>query len=367
MTKYILAFLVCCTARADLAADYTAFLQKYGRKHAISGSLAAIRGRESFADAAGQADDDRALKNATDTLFPIASNSKEIVASAIVKLQEMGRLKVEDPVQKFIPEFPDARVTLTHLLQHTSGVADVYDDPEFARGLGKQDFTIAQILRVATASPLMFTPGSRFEYSNTGYLLLGEVVRRVSGMTLGHFLRRYLFAPNNLRDLGIGLWERNPDRAARAYEIQASGARADYMRSNGYTEMYLGDVWADGNVVSTAPELARWALALATGRVLNGPSTAQIFTPSQVEQYGFGWSVGETAGGRHLYSHWGGFQGFWSFVAVIPELQAAVVWLSNQEQRDLDLDQFARELIEGLGDEPNKNAGTGPAFKNQIK
>ena len=154
---------------------------------------------------------------ATDsTVYPVGSVSKQFTAAAIVMLSEQGRLRLDDPITRYLPEgsavWPS--VTIRHLLTHTSGV------PQDTMPDWRRDYTEAELVRSAAAQPLEFTPGDRQSYSSTGYALLGIIIHRVTGQFYGDFLREHLFRP-----LGMGTARVNsdadivPNRAAGYYLV----------------------------------------------------------------------------------------------------------------------------------------------------
>jgi len=258
------------------------------------------------------------------TVYQSGSVGKQFTAGAIMLLVQEGRAGLDDPVTRFFPDAPDQwrAVTIRHLLTHTSGAGDYPDDFDFRR-----DYTEDQVRAIVLAQPLAFTPGSEWRYSNFGYVLLGTIIRHVTGKFYGDFLAERIFAP-------LGMTTARIIAEADIVPHRAAG----YRREDG---VLLNQEWvaptinttADGSLYLTVRDMARWDSALSGTRLFTPASLALIRTPVTLSgggthPYGFGWRVGE-AGGHRYMAHGGSWQGFKSYIVRYPEDGLTVVVFAN--------------------------------------
>jgi CubicO group peptidase (beta-lactamase class C family) len=336
---------------ADLAISLTEIVNRFASQHGLSGTLGVQSPERSFEMGVGSADDGRHQACGPETLYLIASNSKQFAAAAILKLEEEGKLSVDDEVSLFFPEYPKENLasdgkaaTLRHLLQHVSGIPNAYGDEQIARALFQRPIEFKELLDAIKNRPLQFRPESKWEYSNTGYILLGEVVRRRSGMSYGDYLRSRFWHPLGLSHTSIGFPQEHDSKPAKSYISTAAG-REDFVLASGIKEPHVSDVFVDGNIFTSVGDLGKWLLALTSGRVLSAASTKSMFSPSAVKPYGFGWILGRDAKGRTRYAHWGYWLGYMSFIVIYPQEQVAVVWLGNQLMSEEVSSAFYDEVV----------------------
>jgi CubicO group peptidase (beta-lactamase class C family) len=269
-----------------------------------------------------------------DTRYVIASVTKQFTALAVLKLQEDGRLSVDDPACGYLPDCPAAwrAITIDQLLTHTSGLFNyVAIGPAAAERLferiGTHEPTPEQLTDIFAARPLEFAPGTRHEYSNSGYVLLGRVIERLSGQEYGEFLRTAILRPLRMSDTGY-----RPGFA--------EGFAAGYHGWSKPADSYDPAVFfAAGGIYSTVRDLARWNDFLLTGRpAIVGRDTLGELLRARVEsgrteQYGYGIQVRD-AGGRPAFFHSGWVPGFTSYDEVQPGTGASVAVLSNLDTID---------------------------------
>ena len=239
------------------------------------------------------------------TVFDIGSITKPFTAAAVLRLQEQGRLSVDDPITRFFDGVPaDKRgVTLHHLLTHTAGLPDVFGG----------DYEVAprdSVVRLALASELAWAPGTRYRYSNVGYTLLGAVIERVSGLGYEAYLREHLLRPAGMDRTGYALPDWDEADVAVGYE---DGERWGRPTEKPWADD--GPHWnlrANGGLLAPLADLYRWHRALEAGTVLSLASQALALTPHAPEDadsssfYGYGWTIQTTGGGARLVSHNGG-------------------------------------------------------------
>jgi len=278
-----------------------------------------------FETSVGLANVEWGIPDSATTKFRIGSLTKQFTAAAILLLQERGKLRVDDPVAKYIHDLPAPwqPVTLRQLLTHTSGIPDTTDlsKPD-SREWERSGFTPAMLFDRMRSLPLDFEPGTNFKYSNTGYILLGWIVERASGQSYREFLQENFFTPLGMAGSGYDLNSAILPQRASGYRTGALGIRnANYidMRAPG----------GAGGLYSTTGDLLKWTRALFGGRVLRPDSLKAMTTPVR-DHYGFGLQIA-SKNGRQRFAHGGGIDGFGSFLAFFPASGVTIVVLSNVE------------------------------------
>ncbi len=264
----------------------------------------------------------------SDTLFAIGSVSKQFTCAAVLLLAEEGKLSVNDPVAKYYPHLTRAKdITLLDLMNHVSGYPDYYP-LDFVDRRMVAPLSEDELLRRYAGGALDFEPGSNYSYSNTGYILLGRVVERVSGEGLGAFLDRRVFKPIGMTRT---IYEPPPSdpRLAKGY--------ATFLLSPPEAVAPEGKGWlcGAGGIYSTPEDMAKWNLALISGRVLKPESFALMTAPrrlttGRVSEYGCGISA-KLQGGRQVLSHSGAVSGFNASSAIVPSTRSSVVLMGNLE------------------------------------
>jgi CubicO group peptidase (beta-lactamase class C family) len=274
----------------------------------------------------GLADLEKKTPITPDTKFRIGSVTKQFTAAAIMKLAEEGKLAVNDPLAKYFSDIPNAqKITLRHLLTHTSGLGSYTDRPTFFGGVQKP---IAPLDLVASMKndPPEFEPGTNFKYCNSGYFLLGEIVAQVSGQSLADYLRTKFFEPLEMKDTGIYVNATPPAGAAHGYAVEKGQA-------NSPIDWDMSWAGGAGAIYSTVGDLCRWTEALHGGRVVNAQSLKAMTTPSPPPgseglNYGFGLVISDVARLPAIW-HNGGLQGWSSNLVWLPEEHAVLVALGN--------------------------------------
>ncbi len=255
------------------------------------------------------------------TIYRIGSLTKQFTAAAIVQLAEAGKLSLDADVRTLV-EVPTngQAVTLRQLLHHTSGIPDFTDLPSYETEM-RTPHTPAQIVALVKDAPWKFAPGSQFEYSNTGYVVLGMVIEKVSGEAYAAYLARHVFSAAHLTSTSYCDESRPDAHRATGYE-QSSGLVPAH-------PIDLSTPFSAGALCSTVLDLARWDTALRTGRVVSPAGYAQMTTPT-LGTYGFGLFMDERAGHVRVH-HSGGINGFVAELADYPVDHVVIVVLANTE------------------------------------
>jgi D-alanyl-D-alanine carboxypeptidase len=323
---FILLLLVATVARADQIDDYVKAQMKVFALPGISlvivedGKIAKMAGY-------GMSDVARGTPATPETVYKIGSVSKQFIATAIMLLAQDGRLKVDDPVSRYLEGTPAAwqPITIRHLLTHTGGI--VRESPAFDPNKDKSD---AEIIRAAYAEPLRFPPGSKWEYCNVGYFALAEIVTRVSGQPWPRFMHERVFKPAEMMVTA-------PTNIKPTLPNRALGyAGKDNQRP--------ADEWvalrASGAFLSTVVDLAKWEALLYTNNVLSDASRREMWTPVQLSDgathpYGFGWHTQTLKNGRNVVWHGGGLPGFTSYFGRFINERVTVILLTNGGDGDV--------------------------------
>jgi CubicO group peptidase (beta-lactamase class C family) len=260
-----------------------------------------------------------------ETVFNVASITKQFTATAILQLQEQGRLNVADPICNYLDDCPAAwrPITIRHLLTHTSGIPNYSSLPAWDEELVVRNYTPAELVSLFRDLPLQFAPGERHRYSNSGYHLLALIIERTSGTPFGMYLNDHIFSPlgmthtrfNNSRALV-------PGRATGYYSLGTSFRNASLHSPT----IHFGS----SGVYTSAGDLLIWDQALYTDRILSQASREAMFTPN-LDGYGYGIRVGESAGHRQV-NHSGSSQGFSSYIIRFLDDNVTVIVLSNSDE-----------------------------------
>lgn len=346
---------------ADASARLRAVVERYVERGAFEGTILVACGAEVLlADGWGVANREWGVPNDLDTRFRLGSLTKAFTGVLVMRLVQDGELDVSDPIGRYIPGLPEAvgdRVTVRHLLTHTSGIQAFLRIPDFERLWLYEPPSAEELFRTAAAHPLEFVPGERYAYRNVGYIGLGVVIERVTGLSYEEALRRYVFEPAEMRDSGV-------EQAGEIVERLASGyARADSgWRKGSYLNADI--LSAAGGVYSTAADLFRFSRALDGGVLLGPEARRRMFAPRVKERegatdhrhYAFGWHVDRLRlEGDHppleIVEHGGDVTSFETLFTRIPSLDALVVILYNHGETDQDAirDDLIRVLVDSRG------------------
>ena len=261
------------------------------------------------------------VPNAPDTKFRLGSVTKQFTAASILLLEERGKLNINDPVKKYLPDAPSAwdRITIYHLLTHTSGVPNFTSFPDYAK-LEPFAATPEQLVARFRDRALDFQPGEKWNYSNSGYVLLTLLLEKVSGESYEKFVRENIFSPLGMKDSG---YDSNsaviPHRAA-GYTPGKNG-----VENAGFIHMSIPQ--GAGALYSTTEDLLKWEVGLFGGKLLKPATLAKMTTPFK-DNYALGLQV-ETVAGHKAIQHGGGIEGFNTNLAYYPDDKLTVVVLGN--------------------------------------
>jgi D-alanyl-D-alanine carboxypeptidase len=261
--------------------------------------------------------------------YSIGSISKQFTATAILLLQEQGKLSLDDKVSKFIPNLTRANeVTIRQLLSHTSGYQD-YWPQDYVMPMMLQPVTAQKIMDMWARKPLDFEPGTKWQYSNTNYVIAGVIVEKVARMPLLRFLQERVFTPLGMKSVSDSDQEKLGDTDPAGYLRYALGPLRPAPKEG------KGWLFAAGELAMPAQDLAKWDISIMDQKLMKPTSYRELSTDVLLKNglsthYGLGVDVNSQAGHRAL-SHGGEVSGFTAQNIVFPDERAAVVVLTNQD------------------------------------
>jgi CubicO group peptidase (beta-lactamase class C family) len=315
------------------AARIDSYLSHLAENGQLSGAVLIARNGMLFSKAYGLADKETRTANTTQTMFRIGSITKQFTAMAVLILQERGKLHVQDHVCLYVPDCPSdwQSITIQNLLTHTSGIPDYINSPDFT-DFWMQPATPTQLVAHFKNLPLNFSPGSQFLYSNSGYVLLGYIIERITGEAYATFLHENIFQPLKMSHTGYDSTVLQAGHAAGYYK--------GYIKPDAYD---MSELYAAGALYSTVQDLYVWDQALARHKLVSQQALNDMFTSHACTApgpngcgpgYGYGWFVMQQSGGKYLY-HVGHIDGYYSYNGFYPSTDLVVVVLSNLETTDV--------------------------------
>lgn len=309
---------------AALSQRIDAYLQSaFNTGHFNGVALIARSGHIIFKKGYGWKDFEDKSLNDNSTIFQIGSLTKPFTAVLILKLQEDGKLSVNDKVSKYFPAQKDGnQITLQNLLNHTSGLVNYTDV------IGPEDSAIIShpvekqlVLKQFEDQAVHFKPGTRFEYCNSDYYLLGIIIENLTGMTYEQAVRKFIFDPLAMTHSGFDFIHLHSTEKATGY------VKLDSMHHYHAVLMDSTVTYAAGGIYSNVADLYRWAQAIGKKQLLSEKSWEQAFTPG-LDNYGDGWWI-DTLYDHSFITHSGGLQGFMSNFVYYPDADATIILLTN--------------------------------------
>jgi len=324
MIRQIIAVVILATACSaqDNVARMEQVVQSYVATNRFMGSVEVVREGKVLLDKGyGSANLEWDLPNSPASKFRLGSLTKQFTAACILLLEERGKLSVDDPVKKHMPDAPAAwdKVTIFHLLTHTSGIPSFTGFPDY-RSTEAIPSTPEQLVARFRDKPLEFAPGEKWNYSNSGYVLLGYLLEKVSGQKYADFVQENIFKPLGMSDSGYDSNSAVTKHRAAGYSPSPKGTVIA-----GYIDMSIP--FSAGALYSTTGDLVRWEQGLFGGKVLKPASLQKMTTPFKSD-YALGLGV-RSANGRKVIDHGGGIEGFNTHLAYYPDSKVIVVVLGN--------------------------------------
>jgi CubicO group peptidase (beta-lactamase class C family) len=346
-TGLFLVLLLCCSpAVAQLTSSQTKavdeLVMSYTSEHHVPGLSIAIvqQGRVVMTKGYGFADIENNVAATADTVFRIASLSKSITASAVMKLVELGKIDPDAPIQKYCPAFPQKPwpITTRELLSHQSGIRDYRNEEETVNA--RHYTSINQALAQFANDPLDFEPGTKMQYTSYGYIVLGCVIEGAIGTTYDRYMSKAVFGPAQMP----------ATRLDDVFAIIPHRARGYGLSSNGEVQnaefVDVSNKPPGSGINSTVRDMGNFMTALYSAKLVTHSTLEQMLTPARTRDgkatiYGIGFFIGGPIGvykGLKEAGHGGDQQGFSSILYLLPEKQFGVVILSNMEAPNISTD-----------------------------
>jgi len=310
----------------DLLARYHTYQQFNGA------ALVAENGKVLYKKGFGLANMEWNIPNEPDTKFRLGSITKQFTATLILQLVQQGKIKLDGKVSDYLPEYrkdTGSRMTIHHLLSHTSGVPNYTAQPGFFANVSRNPFTVDDFVKQYASGDLEFEPGTKFNYSNSGYFLLGDIIEKVTGRPYEQVLKENILDPLGMKNTGYD-----------HYGTVLSKRAAGYIKTqNGYENAAYLDMsipYAAGSIYSTVEDLFLWDQALYGEKILSAASKELMFKPN-LENYGYGFGIRKASLGPNKISvpvieHNGGINGFSTIIVRLVGDKRLIVLLDNTSQ-----------------------------------
>lgn len=315
------------TNAQDLKSQVDEYLLSHSQPDAPGASvLIAKDGKAIYKKAVGMANLELDVPLSTDNVFEIGSITKQFTAVSILMLEEQGKLKVEDEITKYIPDYPTNGKTITihNLLNHTSGIKSYTSMESFIKH-ARTDMTPTELIDVFKNEPLDFDPGEKFLYNNSGYILLGHIIEVVSEQSYAAFIQDHIFSKLSMKSSYYGSMKNIIKNRAYGYQDRNGFVNADYLS--------LTLPYAAGSIMSTVDDLLIWQNAISANKLIKSSSLEKAINGSTLNSgekipYGYGWSQG-SVNGSDTYQHSGGIFGYVTNGIFLPKENMYVIALSN--------------------------------------
>ena len=315
-------------AHADQVDDYVK--AELAKRQVPGASIAVVKdGKIVKAEGYGLANVELSVSATPDTVYQLASVTKQFTAAAIMMLAEDGKLGLADKIHKHLPSLPAAwsDVTVRHLLDHTSGIKSYTSLPDFFKS-ARKDYTHGELIKLVADAPMDFKPGEKWAYNNTGYFLLGMIIEKTSGKSYGDFLDERIFKP-------LGMTSTRVNDLRSVIRNRAQGYSLDGGKLINGEYVSPSQPYSAGALVSTVIDMAKWDAALYSEGLLRKSAREMMWTPAKLNDgkgtgYGLGWGIGDR-NGHKLVDHGGGIPGFSTFIARYLDDKLTVIVLANSD------------------------------------
>lgn len=288
--------------------------------------MIAQKGNIIYQKAFGKANLELNVNLTPQNVFQLGSITKQFTAVAVLMLEEQGKLQVQNPISKYIPDYPSGnKITIHHLLTHTSGIKD-FTKMKSLNEIAQKEMTPKAMVDFFKNEPVNFAPGEKFDYNNSGYVLLGYIIELVSGQTYADFIRTKIFEKIGMRHSYYATDRQIINKRAYGY----------HKKENGYVNKTLINFsvpYASGSLMSTATDMLKWQNALNQNLLLHAESTKKAFSTYRLNNgeeftYGYGWHI-KTINHTPSREHGGSIFGFKTMGVYIPSADIYVLGLSN--------------------------------------
>jgi len=335
LTLFVLLFSSFSLSAQNLKAEVDKIInENYPSEGPAISLLIAKNGQTIYRSASGKANLELGVDATADHVFELGSITKQFTAVAILMLEEQGKLNVNDEITKYIPDYPTQENTITiyQLLNHTSGIMSYTNMDSFMED-ARIDRTPTEIIDVFKNEPMEFNAGEKFNYNNSGYILLGHIIEVVSGETYADFIQKNIFDPLGMQNSYYG-------SKTKLIKGRANG----YSQSDGYENakyLSMSLPYAAGSLMSTVDDMLKWQNGMSANKLISKASYDRAVSKSKLSNgeeisYGFGWMKDDLKGSTMIH-HGGGIFGYTTFGLYLPQEDIYVIGLSNCDCGNVNL------------------------------
>ncbi|HEV2801863.1 MAG TPA: serine hydrolase [Pyrinomonadaceae bacterium] len=337
---------------ADKAARIDEYLTRAHKNGQFNGAaLVAENGKVIYKKGLGWANMEWNIPNETDTKFRLGSITKQFTAALMLQLVEQGKVKLDGKLSEYLPEYRKDvgdKVTVHHLLTHTSGIPSYTSQPKFLDEVSRDPYTVVDFVKKYTSGDLEFEPGTKFRYNNSGYFLLGAIIEKIHGKPYEQVIKEQIFEPLGMKNSGYDHHNTILPKRASGYQKTATG----YTNAP-YLDMSIP--YAAGSLYSTVEDLYLWDQALYADKIVSAKNKELMFKPF-LDGYAYGWGVRKVTFDKtketvNSVSHSGGINGFNTLLVRYPEQKHLIVLLDNTSQGG-SLNGISRDLTNILYNQP---------------
>jgi CubicO group peptidase (beta-lactamase class C family) len=333
-------------AAKDHAAKIQEVLSTAHKYRVFNGSaLVAENGKVIYKGSFGMANMEWAIPNASDTRFRLGSITKQFTSMLTLQLVEQGKIKLDGKISDYLPDYRKdigEKVTIHHLLTHTSGIPSYTSQPGFFENVSRNPFKVADFVTKHTSGDLEFEPGSKYTYNNSGYFLLGAIIEKVTGKSYEQVLKENILDPLGMKNTGYDWHDPLIPKRASGYAKTADG-----YTNAAYLDMSIP--YAAGSMYSTVEDLYLWDQALYTDKLISAQSKELMYKPF-LQNYAYGWSVSDASFKVNdqpvqVIRHGGGINGFSTMIARFPKDKNLIVVLDNTAQNTGRLSETITKIL----------------------
>lgn len=323
-------FIIFHLTAQDAGSKIEALVNTYAKMQQFNGAvLVAKNGQLLINKGYGFRNVANKMPNTEQSIFQLGSITKQFTAAVILKLQEEKKLTVTDKVSKYFPAFPKGdSITIEQLVSHTSGISNYTNDDNFMENEVTKHKSREEMMALFKDKPLDFSPGTGWNYSNSGYSLLGYIIEKASGITYEAAVRKYIFTPLHMTHSGFDFTNlKDANKTTGYFSIDKTNATPAPIVDSTVS-------FSAGAIYSTVGDLYLWHQALIQNKVLSKTQQEKAYTPIK-NNYGYGWGI-DSINGKRRVGHGGGIHGFITNESRVPEDDIDIVLLSNASDRSLE-------------------------------
>ncbi|HET6999927.1 MAG TPA: serine hydrolase [Puia sp.] len=331
MKKFLLILIICsftgCNYGQVSPASLDSLVSAYANQNAFNGTiLVAQKGKILLDKGYGFQNKKDNIPNNANTVYQIGSITKQFTSAIILQLVEKQKMTLQDRLSKYIPDYPMGdSITVENLLTHTAGIYNYTNDVNFMLTSSERPIARDSLINLFKNKPLDFPPGTNWSYTNSGYILLGVIIEKVTHKSYFQVVRENIFEPLGMSHTGFDFTDlKSPDKAV--------GYSGNFSKPVGIVDSSVS--FAAGSIYTTVGDLYKWDRALYTDRIISQASLQKAFTPYK-SNYGYGWQI-VTEYNKKITKHNGGITGFASIILRVPDDQICIIAFTNLPSTSLD-------------------------------